>query len=1050
MSNLFLQHRLWQQPRVSDTNRLAMHSLPPAFPTCKEALEDAIKGPEHRDLSGNPYHLCLDGEWSFRYYENPLAVGEDILDSGAQTGWAPMLVPGSWSVQGYDKPHYTNVIMPFANTPPFPPEDNPTGVYRTRFVLDETWKTRKTILTVGSAESYLEVYLNGTFIGMGKDTRLPSMFDLTNNLCDGENTLVLVVVRYSDASYVEDQDQWWFGGIHRTVTLSSVGPYSFDDAKLTATLSDDLDRGTVEVRAPYTGEAGTALVSLYDPKGNLLVSRHVEATGKLFLTSFEVDHPLLWSSEKPQRYYVTLSLEDEHLHHGIGFGFRKIEIKRRALLINGKRVLIKGVNRHEHDQFMAKTLTTEGMVQDICLMKQYNFNAVRTCHYPNDERWYELCDIYGLYVMDEANIETHANYDSICRDETWASCFLERVQRMVRRDYNHPSVIIWSLGNESGYGHNHDGCAGWLRRYDSTRPIHYEGANRPEWGQGSHTLASLKRGRFATDIIAPMYPPIALIEAWDHSTEADEDDRPLIMCEYSHAMGNSNGSLGDYWRTIRASRGIQGGFIWDWVEQGIAVDAEGKPVGPNHEAACSKEGGTAWRYGGDFGDKPTDFDFCLNGLVLPDRRPKPAMAECLKVQQDIHITSEHPASGRFVLTNGRDFSTLADSALRYVIFSEGEADSFEGEIALPDLESGTSCEIMLEQVFLPEVRNMMCQAQTYIRFESVLKEATPWADAGHLIAWEQFVLSSAPKHAYPIPQAFLEKQQDGSYHIETKAYEANITAEGLLESLKFVGQRELLASPLTVSLFRCPTENDGLKTLQGNKGLPEYEFYHENKAFGPWLDNQLDETVLELVDLHLEEGQLCSEHRIVTPAKKDLGMFRQHWVFSSDKLFYSVSITLNDELKEYPRVGVKCDLDKAWSSCRWFGLGPGENYPDRLDGSAMGDYYAHVDELYVPYIVPQDHGERTQLRRLDLYDGDTGGVRMRSSDPFAFALHKYSLHELWEKRHSDELVADTVNHLYLDAAIRGVGTATCGPDTLERYRVRNGVHRLSFTISSSH
>ena len=1050
MSNLFLQHRLWQRPSVSETNRLAMHSLPPAFPTCEAALEDAIRGPEHRDLSGNPYYLCLDGVWSFRYFENPLAVGEDILDSTIQAGWAPIVVPGSWSVQGYDKPHYTNVIMPFANTPPFPPEENPTGVYRTRFVLDEAWKTRKTVLTVGSAESYLEVYLNGTFIGMGKDTRLPSMFDLSDHLLDGENTLVLVVVRYSDASYVEDQDQWWFGGIHRSVTLSSTPASSFSDAKVTATLSDCLGSGLVEVWAPFVGDATTALVSLYDTGGKPLASRHIEAKEGLFLASFEVDKPCLWSSEKPQRYFITLSLEDQKVHHGIAFGFRKVEIKRRALLINGKRVLIKGVNRHEHDQFRAKTLTTEGMVQDICLMKQYNFNAVRTCHYPNDERWYELCDIYGLYVMDEANIETHANYDSICRDEAWASCFLERVQRMVRRDYNHPSVIIWSLGNESGYGHNHDSCAGWLRRYDPTRPIHYEGANRPEWGQGSHTLDSLKRGKFATDIIAPMYPAIALIEAWDHSTEADEDGRPLIMCEYSHAMGNSNGSLGDYWRTIRSSRGIQGGFIWDWVEQGIAVDEMGKPVGLNHEASSTKEGGNAWRYGGDFGDKPTDFDFCLNGLVLPDRRPKPAMAECLKAQQPIHIKSEHPASGRFLLTNAMDFSTLENIVLRYVIFSEGEADSLEGEIALPLLESGASTEIYLPLILQPELQLMMCQAQTFIRFSSVLKESTPWAEAGHLVAWDEFALSSAPKLAFPIPQAYLEKQKDGSFHLETEAYEATITADGLLGSLKFVGQRELLASPLTISLMRCPTENDGLKTLQANKGRPEYAFYHENKAFGPWLDNQLDAVALKLVDLHLEEGQLCSEHRILTPANVELGTFRQHWVFSSDKLYYSVNIILNDQVKEYPRVGLKCDLDKAWSSCRWFGLGPGENYPDRKDGSAMGDYYAHVDELYEPYIVPQDHGERTQLRRLDLFDGDTGGVRLRSSDLFSFALHKYSLQELWEKLHADQLVADSVNHLYLDAAVRGVGTATCGPDTLERYRVRSGVHRLSFTISSSH
>jgi len=336
---------------------------------------------------------------------------------------------------------------------------------------------------------------------------------------------------------------------------------------------------------------------------------------------------------------VGLSLGDEH--RSLPIGFRRLEISKRRLLINGKRVLIKGVNRHEHDQYMAKTLSVASMVEDIRLMKQHNFNAVRTCHYPDDSLWYELCDRYGLYVMDEANIETHANYDSICRDEMWAACFLERVQRMVRRDYNHPSVIVWSLGNEAGYGHNHDACAGWLRRYDPNRPIHYEGANRPEWGQGAHTLDSLKRGRFATDIIAPMYPPISLIEAWDHNTEGSDDNRPLIMCEYSHAMGNSNGSLSDYWKAIRSSRSLQGGLIWEWADHGILEGAHGKlhstlPPGPNARYA------KPWRYGGDFGDTPSDLDFVCDGLLFPDRSLKPAMAECSYLFQPIEII---PADG---------------------------------------------------------------------------------------------------------------------------------------------------------------------------------------------------------------------------------------------------------------------------------------------------------------------------------------------------------------------------------------------------------------------
>ncbi len=1045
---LFLHQRAWEQPRLTNVNRRPMHSLPMAYPTFEQAFSHAKQGPEHWKLDTNDYYQSLDGTWSFRYYTNPLLVEEAVVENSDSLTWQDITVPLSWSVQGWDKPHYTNVIMPFENNPPFVPKENPTGVYYRRFTLREEWQTRRTILEVGSSESYLEVYCNGLFVGMGKDKCLPSSFDLTQYLKKGENRLILVVVRYSDASYVEDQDQWWFGGLHRSVFLTSIGDTTMTDAKVTTTLNETFSLASLDVRVSGEGECKVLLASLYDPEGNLLNSRHVEGKNGWFVTTFDVEHPRLWSSEQPTLYYLSFSLEESGEHRALAIGIRSVEVKRRALLINGKRVLIKGVNRHEHDERTAKTLTTESMVEDIRLMKQHNFNAVRTCHYPNDERWYELCDRYGLYVMDEAIIESHANYDRLCREEAWASCFLERVQRMVRRDYNHCSIIIWSLGNESGYGHNHDACAGWLRRYDEHRPIHYEGANRPEWGQGSHTLESLKRGRFATDIVSPMYPPIALIEAWDRTTEPDLDDRPLIMCEYSHAMGNSNGSLADYWHTIRASRGIQGGFIWDWVDQGILVDESGKPVGLRETE--QKHRCKAWRYGGDFGDQPTDYDFCLNGLVLPDRTAKPALFECLKVQQPLHMESEHPASGVFTIVNEQDFSTTDLLFVCYTVFGEIEPGTMEGEVPLPVLESGQRYTFTMENLFTDEVLKRMREGETFIRFSVVLKTDTVWAEAGHVVAWDEFKLSEPVKTAFPIPQAFIQKTEEGTYKVETQAYTVMVNEQGMLASMQFVGQKELLCSPMTISLFRCPTENDGLKTLQGNKDRPEFAFYHENKSFGPWISNKLDQVRLTLLDVHMEEGQLCTEHRIENPEGLDLGLFSQQFVFALDRLQYGCTFSLSNALAEYPRVGIHCELDRSWSACRWFGLGPQENYPDRHDGAMMGDYHATVDELFVPYIVPQDHGEHTQVRRLDLYDGDTGGVRLQGSDAFSFSFQQYSQQEQWEKLHADELILSGNNHLYLDAAVRGVGTATCGPDTLERYRVPGGIYRMHFTVSSSH
>lgn len=1043
MKRLFTNYTPWQMPEITGMNRLPMDSLPLAFPSEQQAKEDVLAGPEGRDLTTNPYYLSLDGEWDFLLYNNPLEVEASVVTDGTTASWKPILVPGAWSVQGYDKPHYTNVIMPFSEQPPFTPSDNPTGVYRREFTLPLTWKEKRVILKVGSAESYLEVYLNASFVGSSKDTRLPASFDLSSYLRPGENLLVLVVVRYSDASFVEDQDQWWFGGLHRSVSLMVSEEMSMEDVKVQGLLDNSLEKGSVHIRVPVRGQyagvdASLLLVSLYDPLGQLVVSKNLESddTG-LCETTLQVDCPSLWSHESPQLYTLTLSLASVGEHRALRFGFRKVEVTGRKLLINTKRVLIKGVNRHEHDQRMGKTLTTESMVEDILLMKRHNFNAVRTSHYPNDERWYELCDRYGLYVMDETNVETHAFYDSICRMETYASCFLDRIQRMVRRDFNHTSIIIWSLGNESGYGHNHDAMAAWVRRFDPHRPIHYEGATRPEWGQGTPTLDSLKRGRLVTDFIAPMYPSIDLIEAWDRSTEASSDDRPMIMCEYSHAMGNSNGSLSDYWDTIRNSRGIQGGFIWDWVDQGILVDELGKPVGPR-EVEDSKV--PRWRYGGDFGDQPTDYDFCLNGLVFPDRSLKPAMRECFKVQQSVFITSEHPSQGKFTLHNEFDFSTLDEVLVHWRIIPMYEESPIFGQVEVPHLGPGETEDFFVPEIVSEAVQARMARGECYILFESSLAIDTFWAPAGHRIAWDQFKLSPAAHPLLGTATASFSLVKNNGYSLVTEAYSASLNKEGLLSSLKFAGQKELLESPLTLCLYRPPTENDGMKTFPQSTQV--------GKAFNAWMEHGLNKLVLEKLELKADGGTLTSRHRIKTTVGTDLGLFEQKWEFFNKKLHLQVVITLNSTLDDYPRIGLSCALNKRWSSLRWFGLGPEENYPDRKVGCIVDEYRATVHELYVPYIVPQDYGERTEVRYLNLFDGDKGKIRLASEDPFSFSLQKFTQTELWEKKHADMLQQSAFNHLYLDAEVRGVGTATCGPDTLERYRNGSGVYRLGFVISS--
>ncbi|MDR1232261.1 MAG: DUF4981 domain-containing protein [Spirochaetaceae bacterium] len=802
----------WENPEIQGLNRLPMRSPLLPFDSEAAALAHAVAGPEFQNPANSPFYLGLDGEWSFKLLNSPMennhpqdghspsdAPGlerppEWVKPAYAAGGWDAIRVPGTWSLQGYDKPHYTNVQMPFDLVPPRAPEHNPTGLYRRTFALPSSWNGRRVVLHVGSAESCCLVYVNGAFAGAGKDTRLPQEYDITAFLTEnrnrpdrmpGLNTVCLKVVRYSDASYIEDQDQWWFGGIHRSVFLYSTEDCYIGDIKalpgkvegdgenrrgildLRITLGGNVPQGRNTGNAAVLAEAPgaesvagaqseretpfTIRYSLYPlvlPKngdeaarfaariaadakaivsGELTLACNYRLNTNTVATTLMVDRPAVWSHESPALYILAVSLFRDGRHiESTAFttGFRNIQIANRELLINGKPVLIKGANRHEHDDKTGKTLSVETMMRDIMLLKQHNFNAVRTCHYPNDENWYELCDRYGIYLTDEANIEHHCFYDQLSRDSAWSFAYISRVQRMAERDKNHPSVIVWSLGNESGDGPNHNLTSAWLRAYDSGRPVHYEGAVRPEAGPDGYTLDSLCRGRNITDIIGPMYPAISLIAAF---AARRDDDRPLIMCEYSHAMGNSNGSLADYWTAIETHHGLQGGYIWDWIDQGLEAHTEGP-------GSARKK---YWKYGGDFGDEPSDYDFCLNGLLFPDRSPKPALAECKQLFSPVRLKPLPGTPYRFTVENRFDFTSLGAVELRWELGTEHET-LCRGTETLPDLPPHTSGEIRIP---VPDpVRNSEHRGTLYFHGDICLKSASPWAEAGFAIGQTEWII----------------------------------------------------------------------------------------------------------------------------------------------------------------------------------------------------------------------------------------------------------------------------------------------------------------------
>jgi beta-galactosidase len=1039
---------IWENPEIQGVNRVPMSGIQLHFPSAKAALQDAFDGPETQKRENNPNYLCLDGSWRFNLLDNPCADEQiNALDEQSPNwtlpdffkspenskNWADIKVPGTWTLQGWDKPHYTNVQMPFEATPPAAPKHNPTGLYRRTFVLPLAWKGKRVVLHVGSAESCCLVYVNGVFAGAGKDTRLPSEYDVTELAQEGENTLCLKVVRYSDASYVEDQDQWWFGGIHRSVYLYATEEVYFKDAWAVGNIDGLLNFGaTIGGKVPEGRSTGNVPVNVsLDAKPFDIVYRLYAwdalntplHEGKLSLTcnyrlnsnsiqaSVSVLNPRLWSSEQPNLYILTLTLcaEGRELE-SVAFctGFRSVEVKNRELLINRKKVYIKGVNRHEHDEHTGKTLSTEAMLRDIQLLKSHNFNAVRTCHYPNDERWYDLCDRYGVYLVDEANIENHCFYNQLCEDTAWTHAYTARVQRMVERDRNHPSIIMWSLGNESGDGASHAACAAWVHRADPSRVVNYEGAVRPKGGQGGFTLDSLGLGRGLTDIISPMYPAISLITDF---AKYREDDRPLIMIEYSHAMGNSNGSLADYWKAIESHHGLQGGFIWDWIDQGIA--------------AKSATGVKYWKYGGDFGDEPSDFDFCLNGLLFPDQTPKPAMAECRQVFAPVRLTpvADNPYS--FIVENRCDFSTLDHLELRWElrnssIVPEKEVVLAKGCENLDGIAPGETRKLTLNIGSLRPFNSY--NGTAYLHADFCLKRDVPWGKAGLVVAQGERVLH----------EVLLTPFRD------VKA-----------------GEPQAVLPRFTPNLFRVPTENDGLKTYSHLLKDPAAAFYYQDKPFYAWLN-------MDLLHIRLEDELdqygsytadiVAGERASNGFENRKLGLYTCISTEEPDGELLDITFDFDPTLPELPRVGISAKVPATYTSVRWFGRGPEESYPDRLAGVFLGVHTQSIAELETPYIVPQENGNRSEVRILTLTGAGVPPLTIATeATPFNFSVSRYAPENMLAALHTVELKDTTRGKdgyflLNIDAAQRGVGTATCGPDTLEQYRVWPKVFKLSLFI----
>jgi len=1002
----------WETPELLSAGKLPTRATLYPFATADQAANG--------DREDSPFWQSLNGTWQFHLAANPR---EAIAFSEKRGKWSSIPVPSSWQMHTpADKPHYTNVQMPYQLEPPHVPTENPTGLFRRTFRIPAAWCNRRVVVHFGGATSALFVTLNGKPVGLSKDSCLPAEFEITPLVnWDGDNEITALVPKWSDSNYIEDQDQWWLSGLHREVFLYSTAKTHIADLIVQPTLDAACTRArlrvAVEIGGTLHGNA-TATLELFAPSGSLVFKKPLTSTigvapdtdkTSRFQAIFETPVPKaqLWSAETPHLYraVVTLTTPDGEEHTTTFFGFRRIEVRGRDLLINGRRVLIKGVNRHDHDDIAGKAVSLERMTRDIELMKQFNFNAVRCSHYPNDPRWLDLCDRHGLYVIDEANAESHDFYNSLCNSPRYAGAWLDRIQRMVLRDKNHPSVIFWSLGNESGYGPNHDAAAGWVRSYDSSRPLHYQGAIFH--GQ-SHLLWN--GGHRASDIVCPMYASLQEIEEWSRTGQSAVAQRPLILCEYSHAMGNSNGNLCDYFHAFETLPGVQGGFIWEWADHGLRQK--------------TADGKTWWAYGGDFGDQPNDANFVCDGMVSSDQQPHPAMWEFKYLAQPVGISPAKPGQPIVRITNKRDFTTLDDLAGSWELQIDGVKVSGH-PLQLLKIKPGES-----EDIALPIIRaDLLTNGRAYVIIRFHTKKARGLVPAGHEVAWGQIPLKTSRKITKaPVP---TRAEISASFNPES----------GLLAAL-LKNKLPMLAAGPTLQLWRAATDNDGLKLWSGQ----------DKKPAGRWMSlglHQLEPTLLSFFQSETAAGdQVYVSVFSLSGRKKpkDIRYTQKLTLVRSGQLEIKGELILAKDLVDLPRIGVVLELDGRFQNLAWFGRGPWENYPDRKAGALFSRYESTVAGQYTPYVMPQECGLKTDVDWVELSDQAGRTVRVHSSQPFCFSALPYTASELYAAKHAHELAPGKNVILSLDAHHRGVGSESCGPAVLEKYKITGRRFAFDFTL----
>lgn len=971
---------------------------------------------EHREESDRMQ--LLNGTWKFQYFNSIYDVQEPFFEKDYDTeNFDEIQVPSVWQMAGYDTHQYTNIRYPFPFDPPYVPQDIPCGTYAHTFVYHKDENAPKAFLNFEGVDSCFYVWINGSYVGYSQVSHMTSEFDITDLLRDGENSIAVLVMKWCDGSYLEDQDKFRMSGIFRDVYILKRPKQAISDYHIKTRIEDMLAK--VEIEMKFYSPLNVK-ISIEDRNGAVVALGSIAEEGTAVL---EIASPELWNTENPYLYKLILETENEVIVDHIAL--RKIEIKDQVIYLNGQKIKFRGVNRHDSDPVTGFTINSEQITTDLTLMKQHNFNAIRSSHYPNAPFFYEMCDKYGFMVIDEADIEAHGPFmiyrkedtdynrfkrwnEKIADDPVWEEAIVDRVKLMVERDKNRFCIVMWSMGNESAYGCNFEKALEWTKNFDPDRITQYESARYRNYDE-TYDYSNL-------DVYSRMYPAFSEIQEY-----LDKDgSKPFLLVEYCHSMGNGPGDFEDYFQMIQDNDKMCGGFVWEWCDHAIA-----------HGTA--ENGKTIYAYGGDHGEEIHDGNFCMDGLVYPDRTVHTGLLEYKNVYRPARVISYDKESGELVLHNYMDFDDLKDYVkISYeltqdgLVISKGILPEFS---VAPHGEGKTNLKI-----------NVPENGKCYLKLIYHLKKELPLLDEDHILGFDEIEVSKDGAKC-KLAEKWLQKtavdselqvnENDTQIHIKGREFAYTIDKRtALFTEMKFAG-REYLNHPMELNIWRAPTDNDMYIKSEWKKA-------HYDKAYTRAYTTEV---------VQGKHGVKITSHASVVAetVQKILDVTITWKIEAAGKIDADIAVTKDDEFPDLPRFGVRMFLDKKLSAARYFGMGPQESYCDKHQAASHGLYQANVDDLHEDYIRPQENGSHYDCEYVEL-NNSRYGIVASAENAFSFNASYYTQEELEEKTHNYELTESDSVVFCVDYALNGIGSNSCGPVVLEQYRFDDVLFRFQFTL----